>query len=56
VTAVAAAAAAGMDSSNGMVATIGRAKSLGQGSVGYPDAGALSVTVICEAMRHFIAG
>ena len=56
VTEVAAAAAAGMDSSKGMVASLGRAKSLGQGSAGYPDAGALSVTVICEAMRQFIVG
>jgi dihydroxyacetone kinase-like protein len=54
--AVAAAAAAGAEASKAMVATLGRAKSLGQASVGHPDAGALSVTIILEAMGDFISG
>lgn len=53
--AVAAAAHAGVHATRDMVATIGRAKSLGQGSVGHPDAGALSVAVILEAMRDYVA-
>jgi dihydroxyacetone kinase-like protein len=56
ISAVAAAAAAGAETSRAMVATLGRAKSLGQGSIGHPDAGALSVTIILEAMRDFTAG
>ena len=53
--AVAAAAEAGKDSSKAMIATLGRAKTLGQASIGHPDAGALSVTVICAAMCDYVA-
>jgi dihydroxyacetone kinase-like protein len=52
--AAAAAAVAGRDASSEMVATMGRAKSLGQGSVGHPDAGACSIAIICQAMADFI--
>jgi dihydroxyacetone kinase-like protein len=52
--AVATAAASGAEASKGMIATLGRAKSLGERSLGHPDAGALSVTVIVEAMRDFV--
>ncbi len=54
--AVAAAAAAGRDASEGMVATMGRAKTLGENSLGKPDAGAVSVAIICAAMRDYAAG
>lgn len=53
--AVATAAEAGKEASKAMVAVFGRARSLGEGAIGFPDAGALSVTVILEAMRDFVA-
>jgi phosphoenolpyruvate---glycerone phosphotransferase subunit DhaL len=53
--AIAAAAAQGRDASKAMIATLGRAKTLGEASIGHPDAGACSVTLICEAMRDAIA-
>ncbi len=51
--AVADAAEAGKDASKDYVAVFGRAKSLGQGAIGFPDAGALSVTIILQALRDF---
>lgn len=53
--AVAGAAEAGRDLSSGMVATLGRARTLGEASVGHPDAGACSVAVIFRAMSDFAA-
>ena len=53
--AVSDAAIAGKDASRDMIATLGRAKSLGEGSLGHPDAGALSVTVIIGAMSDYAA-
>ncbi|NIP94078.1 MAG: dihydroxyacetone kinase subunit L [Akkermansiaceae bacterium] len=53
--AVAAAAAAGRDASRDMIATMGRAKTLGQRSLGHPDAGACSVAIILAAMRDYLA-
>lgn len=54
--AVAAAAAAGRDASENMIATMGRAKTLGENSLGKPDAGAVSVAIILAAMSDFVAG
>jgi dihydroxyacetone kinase len=54
--AVAAAAAAGRDASESMIATMGRAKTLGENSLGKPDAGAVSVAIILAAMSDFAAG
>jgi len=54
LTAVAEAAEAGMEASKDMVATMGRAKTLGEKSVGLPDAGAISVALIIGAMRDFV--
>ena len=51
--AVAGAAEAGRDASRDMIATMGRAKTLGQASVGHPDAGACSVAIILRAMAEF---
>lgn len=56
LTALADAAAAGRDASEGMIATKGRAKTLGENSLGKPDAGAVSVAIIAAAMRDFAAG
>jgi dihydroxyacetone kinase-like protein len=52
--AIAEAAAAGKEASKAMIATMGRAKSLGEGSIGFPDAGAVSVTLLLEAARDYI--
>ena len=53
LTAVATAAEAGKDASKAMVAQFGRAKTLGDACIGFPDAGALSITVILSTMRDF---
>ena len=37
-----------------MIATMGRAKTLGEQSIGHPDAGACSVVVIFDAMRDYV--
>ncbi len=49
--ATAQAARDGMEASKDMIATMGRAKTLGEKSLGLPDAGAISVTIILETMR-----
>jgi len=54
ITAVAQAASDGCDASKAMIATMGRAKTLGEGSIGFPDAGACSVAVIFDAMRDYV--
>ncbi|MCB1225138.1 MAG: dihydroxyacetone kinase subunit L [Verrucomicrobiales bacterium] len=48
------AAIAGMEASKDMIAQFGRAKTLGEGCLGHPDAGAMSITVILGAMRDYI--
>ncbi len=52
---VSSAAEAGLEASKSMVAKFGRAKTLGEAAIGFPDAGALSVTVIIGAMKDYIA-
>ncbi len=54
ITAVAQAATDGRDASKAMIATMGRAKTLGEKSIGFPDAGACSVAVIFDAMRDYV--
>jgi len=54
ITAVADAAVGGMEASKAMVAKFGRAKTLGEACIGFPDAGAMSVTVIVNAMKDYI--
>jgi len=51
---VAAAAEAGRDASKDMVATMGRAKTLGERSLGFPDAGACSVAIILRTMADYV--
>lgn len=53
LTAVAAAAESGKEASRAMIAQFGRAKTLGEACIGFPDAGALSVTIILATMRDF---
>lgn len=45
---------AGLDASKAMVAQFGRAKTLGEACIGFPDAGAMSVTVILRAFNDYI--
>jgi dihydroxyacetone kinase-like protein len=54
IEAVADAALAGLEASKAMIAKFGRAKTLGEACVGFPDAGAMSVTVIIGAMKDYI--
>lgn len=46
----------GLEASKALVAKFGRAKTLGEGAIGFPDAGALSVTVIIGAMKDYAQG
>ncbi|MDZ4287391.1 MAG: dihydroxyacetone kinase subunit DhaL [Prosthecobacter sp.] len=54
ITAASDAAEAGKEASKALVAKFGRAKTLGEGCIGFPDAGALSVTVILAAMKDYV--
>ncbi len=54
LTAAATGAVAGRDASEDMIATMGRAKTLGEKSLGKPDAGCVSVAIIAGAMLDFV--
>lgn len=54
--ATAEAAEAGRDASKAMIATLGRAKTLGEASIGHPDAGACSIALILRTMSDYAAG
>ena len=54
VTAGAAGAEEGKEASKDMIATMGRAKTMGEKCLGFPDAGAVSVCIILETMRDYI--
>jgi phosphoenolpyruvate---glycerone phosphotransferase subunit DhaL len=54
--AVAAAAESGKEASKAMIAQFGRAKTLGPACLGFPDAGACSVTIMLSTMRDFVLG
>lgn len=54
--AAAAAAEKGRDDSEALIATMGRAKTLGEKSIGHPDAGACSVAIILRTMANFAKG
>lgn len=51
--AASAAAEAGKEASKEYVAKIGKAKTLGERAIGYPDAGCVSLTVIMQAMSSW---
>ena len=53
--AIAAAAEAGKEASKAMIAQFGRAKTLGEACIGFPDAGACSIVVMLNTMRDFVA-
>ncbi|MBD3305714.1 dihydroxyacetone kinase subunit L [candidate division KSB3 bacterium] len=52
--AIAEAANAGMESTKDMVATVGKAKTLGQRSLGHPDPGAISTALILRFMAEYV--
>ena len=52
---IADAAEAGRDASKALIATMGRAKTLGERSIGFPDAGACSVAIMLRTMSDFVA-
>lgn len=54
--AAAGAARGGVEATRAMVATTGKARSLGERSLGHPDPGAISVSIILRAMQDFTAG
>ncbi|WP_442580520.1 dihydroxyacetone kinase subunit DhaL [Mesorhizobium sp. ASY16-5R] len=45
----------GVEASKAMIATTGKARSLGERSIGHPDPGAISISLILKAMRDFVA-
>lgn len=49
------AARSGVEDTKGMVARTGKARSLGERSVGHPDPGALSASLILSAMAEFVS-
>ncbi|HML20265.1 MAG TPA: dihydroxyacetone kinase subunit DhaL [Aggregatilinea sp.] len=53
--AAAEAARVGMEATKEMVASVGRAKSLGERSLGHPDPGAVSTYLILKTMYDFVA-
>lgn len=54
IEAISKAALDGLEASKALVAKFGRAKTLGEACIGFPDAGAMSVTVIIGAMRDYV--
>ncbi len=52
--AVAAGATDGMEKTKAMIATMGRAKTLGEKSIGHPDPGALSVSIMFNTMNEYV--
>ena len=54
--AVTEAAKEGMEATKDMVANVGKAKTLGQRSLGHPDPGAVSTYLILKYMTEYVAG
>lgn len=48
-------ATSGMEATKDMIATMGRAKTLGEKSIGHPDPGAVSVSIMFQTMSDFAA-
>lgn len=55
LSAVAVAAEDGRNASKQLLAKLGRAKTLGEKSIGFPDAGACSVAIMLRAMADFVS-
>jgi dihydroxyacetone kinase-like protein len=45
----------GVEASKALIATTGKARSLGERSIGHPDPGAISISLILKAMQEFTA-
>jgi dihydroxyacetone kinase-like protein len=56
LTAATRAAESGVESTKDMVATMGRAKSLGERALGHADPGAISTHLILKCMMEYVAG
>lgn len=56
LSAIAEAARLGMEKTNEMVASVGKAKTLGKRSLGHPDPGAVSMVLILNFMKEYILG
>jgi len=54
--AVAEAARLGMEKTKEMVAAVGKAKTLGERSLGHPDPGAVSIFLILDSMKEYVQG
>jgi len=54
--AVTEAAQEGMEATKNMVANVGKAKTLGERSLGYPDPGAVSTCLILKYMTEYVTG
>lgn len=46
----------GVEATKDMIATTGKARSLGERSIGHPDPGAISVSIILSAMKSYVSG
>lgn len=55
IAAAAEGARAGVEATKAMVATTGKARSLGERSLGHPDPGAISVSIIFGAMQGYVS-
>ena len=53
--AAAEASVGGVEATKAMIATTGKARSLGERSIGHPDPGAISISIILQAMRDSLA-
>lgn len=53
LSAAAAAAENGKEQTKDMAATVGKAKTLGERSIGHPDPGAVSLTIMLQTMRDY---
>ena len=45
----------GVEATKAMIATTGKARSLGERSIGHPDPGAISVSLILKAAQDYVA-
>ena len=55
LTAISKAAHLGMEKTRDMAASVGKAKTLGERSLGHPDPGAISMALIFEFMAEYVA-
>jgi dihydroxyacetone kinase-like protein len=56
LSAIAESARLGMEKTKEMVAAVGKAKTLGERSLGHPDPGAVSIYLILDSMKEYVEG